>query len=119
MWNEGSLCRVIPVSACSTPRCVSARCADVVPFKVWRASRSYESSLCRVVPFKDCSTPRGAKARCAECGSVSVVQPSAVARAASRLAAHAFTLLFISLPYRKSGLDGRLVKCADEGDWQL
>ena len=55
----------------------------------------YERPLCHVVPVSACSTPRGAKARCAECGSVSVVHPSAVARISSAWSAHASTRLSI------------------------
>ena len=48
-----------------------------------------------MVPFKVVSTLRGMNTRYAEVVWISVVLPSAVARAASTLAAHAFTRLSI------------------------
>ena len=57
------------VSACSTLRGTSVRCAEVVPVNVWRASSWYKSPLCPVVPCRAFPTPRSMKARYAACDS--------------------------------------------------
>ena len=88
---------MIPVNAFSTPRGVSARCADVVPVNVSRSSRGYESSLCRVVPFKVFATLHDTKARYAAVIPVSVVLPGAVGCIISAWSVHAFTWPFIKV----------------------
>ncbi len=65
-WDEGSLCRVVPCRACSTPRGTNARCAEygsgqrLAHFKVVRTS-----VVLNVVPVNAFATLRDMNARCA------------------------------------------------------